>query len=116
MIESEGLDNLYARHNKLRDMTRAALRNLGFTMLAPDEFASPTVTVGVLPDGVTSKDIQQQMIERHGIYVATGIGPLNERAIRIGHMGWTHEEELERTFEALDDVLERIPVEAGSAS
>jgi aspartate aminotransferase-like enzyme len=38
---------------------------------------------------------------------------MRDNAIRIGHMGWTHQPELDRTLEALDDVLERAPVMAG---
>jgi aspartate aminotransferase-like enzyme len=34
---------------------------------------------------------------------------MQDRAIRIGHMGWTHQPELDRMLEALDDVLERAP-------
>ncbi|MFW6074846.1 MAG: pyridoxal-phosphate-dependent aminotransferase family protein [Chloroflexota bacterium] len=115
LIEAEGMDALYRRHVELRDMTRKALREIGLQLLADDAYASPTVTVGLLPEGVTSDDVRRLMYERHGIYVAAGIGPFNERAIRIGHMGWTNTPELERTFQALDDVMERVPVGSVSA-
>lgn len=109
MIEAEGLENLYARHNRLADLTRAGLKEIGLELVADDAYASPTVTVAWTPEGVTAGEIQQAMIDRHGIYIATGQAHMQDRAIRIGHMGWTHEPELERTLEALDDVLERVP-------
>jgi aspartate aminotransferase-like enzyme len=38
---------------------------------------------------------------------------MRANAVRIGHMGWTHRPEMERTLEALDDVLERVPAVVG---
>lgn len=112
MIEEEGLENLYARHNQLRDLMRRGLRDIGLELLAGDECASPTVTVALMPEGVSAKTVQQEMIARHGIYIATGQAHFADRAIRIGHMGWTHEPELHRTLEALDEVLEHVPAAA----
>ncbi|CAN5634652.1 alanine--glyoxylate aminotransferase family protein [soil metagenome] len=109
MIEAEGLENLYARHTRLADLTRSGLRRLGLELVASDEYASPTVTVAWTPEGLTAAEIQQAMIDRHGIYIATGQAHMQDKAIRIGHMGWTHEPELNRTLEALDDVLEHVP-------
>ncbi|MEZ4523426.1 MAG: alanine--glyoxylate aminotransferase family protein [Thermomicrobiales bacterium] len=109
MIEAEGLENLYARHKRLADLTREGIRKLGLELVAADEYASPTVTVAWTPEGVTASEIQQAMVDRHGIYIATGQGFMSDKAIRIGHMGWTHEPEMERTLEALDDVLEHVP-------
>ncbi len=109
MIETEGLQNLYKRHNELAKFTRDGLVNLGFELVAEEGYWSPTVTVAWTPDGTTADEIQTALIERHGIYIATGQGHMRNRAIRIGHMGWTHQPELERTLEALDDVLEHVP-------
>lgn len=110
MLDAEGLDNAMARHLRLGELTRTGVQRVGLTLLADPDYVSPTVTVALMPEGVSSVDVQQLMRERHGIEIATGQGHLRERAIRIGHMGWTHEPELERTIDALDDVLERVPV------
>ena len=113
MIEAEGLEALYARHTRLGEHTRAGLRKLGLELVAAEGYASPTVTVAWTPEGITAGQIQQALIDRHGIYIATGQAHMADRAIRIGHMGWTAEPELDRTLEALDDVLERIPAAVG---
>jgi len=111
MMEAEGLDNVMERHAQLGELTRAGLQEIGVELLAEPGYYSPTVTVAVLPEGVTALEVQQLMRERHGIEIATGMGPapVRERVIRIGHMGWTHAPEMERTLEALDDVLEHVP-------
>lgn len=109
MIEAEGLENLYKRHERLGKLTREGLSKIGLEPIADAQYASPTVTVARVPEGTTSKEIQQGMFDRHGIYIATGQGHIADSVIRIGHMGWTEEPELERTLEALDDVLEHLP-------
>ena len=112
MIESEGLEALYARHLRLAEATRSGLKDLGLKLVAEEGYESPTVSVAWMPDGVSAGAIQQAMIERHGIYIATGQAHMVDRAIRIGHMGWTEQPELDRTLEALDDVLEHVPAAA----
>lgn len=109
MMEAEGLDNLYKRHEELAAYTREGLTKLGLKLVAAEGYQSPTVTVAWVPEGMTASQIQRAMAERHGIYIATGQAHMSDSAIRIGHMGWTHLPELERTLEALDDVLERVP-------
>ncbi len=113
MIEAEGLEALYARHNSLAAHMRSGLSDLGLKLLAAEGYESPTVTVAWTPEGVSAKSIQEALIERHGIYIATGQGHRADELIRIGHMGWTHQPELDRTLEALDDVLEHIPATVG---
>jgi aspartate aminotransferase-like enzyme len=113
MMEAEGLENVYTRHNELAAYTRAGLEKLGFRLVAEEGYQSPTVTVAWTPEGTTSDEIQQALIDRHGIYIATGQAHMRANAVRIGHMGWTHRPEMERTLEALDDVLERVPAVVG---
>jgi aspartate aminotransferase-like enzyme len=113
MIEAEGLEALYARHIRLGEHTRAGLKKLGLEMVPEEGYESPTVSVAWMPEGVSAGEVQQAMIDRHGIYIATGQAHMADRAIRIGHMGWTEEPELDRTLEALDDVLEHVPVAVG---
>lgn len=109
MMEAEGLENLYRRHEELAAYTRDGLKKLGLELVAEEGYQSPTVTVAWVPEGMTASQIQRAMIDRHGIYIATGQAHMSDNAIRIGHMGWTQQPELERTLEALDDVLERVP-------
>jgi aspartate aminotransferase-like enzyme len=107
------MEKLYERHQRLAAHTRQGLERLGFKLVAAAGYQSPTVTVAWTPEGVTADYVQRQLVERHGIYIATGQAHMRDNAIRIGHMGWTHQPELDRTLEALDDVLERAPVMAG---
>lgn len=113
LLEAEGLENVYKRHIELGIYTRNGLEQLGLRILADPGYFSPTVTVAELPGGYTAADVQRMMRERHGIAIATGISTMSERYIRIGHMGWTDFPDLDRTFNALEDVLEHLPATVG---
>lgn len=115
MMEAEGLEQVYERHRRLAAHTRSGLQEVGLSLLVDEAYASPTVTTAWMPEGVSSRDVQKAMRDEHGIEIATGQGHLREQLIRIGHMGWTHQPELDRTIKALDSVLERIPA-TGSAA
>lgn len=104
MIEAEGLAAVYARHRRLAERVRAGVETLGYRLFADRAHASDTVTAAVPPEGVAVRDVVARMRQEFGIEIADGQGPIKDRIIRIGHMGWVHEPEIERTLAALDAV------------
>lgn len=110
MIEEEGLENVIQRHVEQGEYVRRELDRLRMKCIAEAGYESPTVTAAWTPEGITSGQIVNAMIERHGIHIAQSQGKITDTVIRIGHMGWSDYPELERTIKALDDVLEHIPV------
>jgi len=66
------------------------------------------VTAAEPPEGVAVKDVVARMRQEYGIEIADGQGPIKDRIIRIGHMGWVHEPEIERTLAALDAVTNSL--------
>lgn len=83
----EGLEQRWARHRRVSALVRQGLRNLGLELYADDAFASPTVTTALLMEGMSPRKLRDYVEERHGIMIAGSMGPLADRAIRIGHMG-----------------------------
>lgn len=67
---------------------RAALRDLGFRILAPESVASPTVTCAFVPPDLEGRvgDLLAWMRNECGFILAEGFGPLQGRIIRVGHM------------------------------
>lgn len=88
LIQQEGLENIWARHVRLRDAMRQGLRALGCTLLAPDAVASPAVTAVLPPAGLAAKAVQQHLREHWGITVAGGQKKLENKIFRIGHLGY----------------------------
>lgn len=87
IFQEEGLDQVYARHELMKDMTRAALRALEVELLVSDEFASPTVTAAVI-EGDRADELRTYLNESFGLTFAGGQQHLKGKIIRIGHMGY----------------------------
>ncbi len=85
MLETEGLDNVYARHALMRDMTRAGIRALGLELLVNDRDASPTLTAVKHPQ---ADEFRQRIRKKYGVEFAGGQGTHAGKVFRIGHMGY----------------------------
>ncbi|QZA33997.1 alanine--glyoxylate aminotransferase family protein [Hydrogenibacillus sp. N12] len=111
LIEAEGLAHVFARHRKMRDMTRAALKALGVPLLAADAVASPTVTA-VRPTRFTPKALLQAVRDEFGIVFASGQGKLKDEIFRIGHMGYMSEADVLQYIAALEVAAKRLDPES----
>jgi alanine-glyoxylate transaminase / serine-glyoxylate transaminase / serine-pyruvate transaminase len=92
MLEEEGLDNVFARHHRLAEATRRAVRswrqNDGPEIFATDPGAqSDTVTAVLLPDGHDADRMRQLCLDKFNVSLGGGLGPLKGRLFRIGHLG-----------------------------
>lgn len=113
LMQEEGLDQVIARHARLGDLVRGRLKAMGLKLLVQDERrASNTVTAFWLPQGVDSKAVQRELRERFDVHVAGGQGVLSGKILRIGHVGYVHEPELNEALDALASVLEVAPAAA----
>lgn len=87
LMEEEGLDHVYERHQVMMTMVRGAAKALGISLLTSDEIASPTVTA-IQPDGVDVEVLRKQLKNEFGLEVAGGQQHLKGNVFRIGHMGY----------------------------
>jgi aspartate aminotransferase-like enzyme len=86
LIFAEGLDAVYARHDRLARATRAGARALGLDLVAP-ESPSPAVTGIHLPPGVPGK-VVGYLRDKIGITFAGGQDQLKGKIVRIAHLGY----------------------------
>jgi len=88
MLFEEGLDNVYARHARLAEGVRAAVGAWGLRIVAqsPDLY-SDSVTAIYVPDGFDSNTLVNHAFATYGMSFGTGLGEMNGRAFRIGHLG-----------------------------
>ena len=93
LIEGEeGLDNVIARHTRLGRAVRAAVQhwagNAGPTLFCqnPDRY-SDSVTAVLMPDGHNADALRTLCLQRFNVSLGGGLGPLNGRVFRIGHLG-----------------------------
>ncbi len=96
MIEEEGLENVFARHRRLAQATRACVRAWGAVSphgggpeiwsLDPDA-ASDSLTAVLTPAGHDADRVRAIASEKYGVALGRGLGVLQGRVFRIGHMG-----------------------------
>jgi aspartate aminotransferase-like enzyme len=87
MIAREGLDRVYARHERMARATRAAATAMGLKLLAPDS-PSPAATGVILPEGVDADKVLDYLRDKMGITLAEGQDQLKGKVIRIAHVGY----------------------------
>ena len=92
MLHEEGLDNVFARHDRLAEATRRAVRAWGLEILCRDPQAySSTVTAVVLPDGHDADRFRDLALANFDISYGMSFGPYAGRYFRIGHLGDTND-------------------------
>jgi alanine-glyoxylate transaminase / serine-glyoxylate transaminase / serine-pyruvate transaminase len=95
LVDEEGLDNVYARHKRLADGVRAAVRAWGLQMVCEQPAnASNTITAVRTPAGVDSNALLKLARENYGLSLGGGIGELGGVAFRLGHLGSLNELEV----------------------
>jgi alanine-glyoxylate transaminase / serine-glyoxylate transaminase / serine-pyruvate transaminase len=95
MLEEEGLANVFARHARLAQACRRAVRALGLEILCrnPTEYSS-TVTAVVMPDGFDSDAFIRHAAQKLDMSLGVGLGAVKGKVFRIGHLGSLNELEL----------------------
>ena len=88
MLEEEGLDNVFARHQRHAEATRRAVRAWGLEVLAtnPAEY-SASLTAVLLPAGHDADRVRKVVLETFDMSLGTGLGKLAGKVFRIGHLG-----------------------------
>jgi alanine-glyoxylate transaminase/serine-glyoxylate transaminase/serine-pyruvate transaminase len=88
LLEEEGLDNVYARHHRLAEGVRRAIKAWGMTPYAatPDLY-SDTVTAVKVPTGCDGTALVQLAASKYGVAFGVGLGEVAGKVFRIGHLG-----------------------------
>jgi alanine-glyoxylate transaminase/serine-glyoxylate transaminase/serine-pyruvate transaminase len=88
MLHEEGLDNVFARHDRLAEATRRAVRAWGLEIMCKDaKYYSPTITAVMLPDGHNADAFRSLALENFNISYGASFGQYSGKYFRIGHLG-----------------------------
>ena len=99
--------DILSRHARVADKVRNALKEHGFKLYQESGF-SDTVTVFMVPDGMTADYILEEMKSKYGIMLAGSFGEFAGTVIRIGHMGENaRDEKAEEVLDALFEICSR---------
>ncbi|MEM9477492.1 MAG: L-aspartate--glyoxylate aminotransferase BhcA [Pseudomonadota bacterium] len=88
MLLDEGLDNVFARHRRIADGVRAAVRAWGLELCATrSEWYSDTVSAICTTAGFDATQIVTRAADTYGMAFGTGLGEVAGKVFRIGHLG-----------------------------
>lgn len=100
-ILSEGIENVYARHQTLADKTRNQVKALGLELLADESAASNTVTAIKLPEGIDGRQLTKHVRESYNVVLGGGQGSLAGKIVRVAHLGYVETAEIDDALSAL---------------
>jgi len=119
MLEEEGLDQVFARHHRLAEATRRAVRawraNDGPEIYALEPRAqSDSITAVQLPEDYDAEKTRQLCLDKFNVSLGGGLDRLRGRIIRIGHLGDLNEPMILGAIAAVEMAMEMTGVPPGS--
>ncbi len=116
MLEEEGLPQVFARHARHAEATRAAARGWGLELLPlnPAEYSS-SLTAVMMPEGHDADRFRAAALDGWDISLGAGLGKFQGRIFRIGHLGNFNDLMLMGTLSGVELGLRaaRVPIQAG---
>jgi serine---pyruvate transaminase len=115
ILQDEGLQNVFARHEKLAKATRAGIAALGLKLF-PKESPTFALTAVEAPAGVDGQAIYKNLRENYGITGAGGQDKLKGKIFRIAHLGYTDTFDIITAVAGIEMVLKGLgyPVKLGT--
>jgi len=88
MLAEEGLSTVFARHKRYAQATRLAVAAWGLELQCLDPAAyAPGVTAIRTPEGHSADGLRAVILEKFNMSLGNGLGRIEDRVFRIGHMG-----------------------------
>jgi aspartate aminotransferase-like enzyme len=119
MLKEEGLEQVFARHDKLARATRAACQAIGCKLFAPNA-PSPTVTSVWGPEGLDTGKVVKQLRDKYGVSITGGQDAVKGKILRIAHLGYFGTFDILTSVTALEMALSDLGVKvirgAGTAA
>jgi alanine-glyoxylate transaminase/serine-glyoxylate transaminase/serine-pyruvate transaminase len=92
MLHEEGLENVFARHDRFAEATRRAVRAWGLEILCRDPaYYSPTITAVLMPEGHDADAFRNLALATFDISYGMSFGKFAGKFFRIGHLGDTND-------------------------
>jgi aspartate aminotransferase-like enzyme len=114
-IRAEGIENVWARHERLGEAARAGMKAVGLELFA--ERPAPALTVAHVPAGLDGLEVLRKLEKQYGLKYAGGQDTLKGKIIRLAHMGYCDPFDVLAALAGLELVLLELgrKVEPGAA-
>jgi aspartate aminotransferase-like enzyme len=115
MLQTEGLDNVFKRHETLAHATRKAVQAIGLELYSKD-IPSNAVTAIMTPPGIDGQAVYKNLREKYGITAAGGQDRARGKIFRIAHLGYVDRFDVITAIAGIEMVLKRMghPVKLGT--
>ena len=116
MLHEEGLDNVFARHDRLAEATRRAIHAWGLETICRDaKYYSPTITAVLLPEGHDADAFRALALEHFNISYGASFGKFQGKMFRIGHLGDVNDTMMLGALSATEMALQLagVPIKKG---
>src|SRR3984885_5839499 len=88
MLLEDGVQNVFARHDRHAEATRRAVRNWGLEVQCADpRHYSSSLTAVRVPEGHSADALRATILEKYNMSLGNGLGILKDQVFRIGHLG-----------------------------
>ncbi|MEH6814371.1 MAG: alanine--glyoxylate aminotransferase family protein [Motiliproteus sp.] len=87
MLEEEGLENAWERHQKIHLALKAGLEAMGLKFLVDEEYRLPQLNTVIIPAGVDEAKVRSVLLKNYDLEIGAGLGALAGKVWRIGLMG-----------------------------
>jgi len=119
MLEEEGLENAWARHQKHHLALRAGLEAMGIGFLVDEESRLPQLNSVFIPEGVDDAAVRTALLKNYNLEIGAGLGALAGKVWRIGLMGTAcTQKNVMLCLDALENTLASMdaPIKVGVAA
>jgi aspartate aminotransferase-like enzyme len=106
-ILAEGLEQRFKRHHIMAEAFRDAIEALNIRLVADDDCRADTLTAAYYPENIEDASFRGEM-RKHGVVVASTIGPIKGKGFRVGHMGNVCENDALSTVGAIETTLAHL--------
>ena len=118
ILQEEGLEHAWARHQKNHEALAAGLACLGIKFIVDADYRLPQLNCVTIPDGADDAAVRKQLLNDYQLEIGAGLGPLAGKVWRIGLMGYaSNQKNVLLCLGALNAVLAQqgVAVESGEA-
>jgi alanine-glyoxylate transaminase/serine-glyoxylate transaminase/serine-pyruvate transaminase len=118
VMQEEGIENSWARHQKNHDALRSGLEAMGLEFVVPEGERLPQLNAVSVPDGVDEAAVRNVLLKEYNLEIGAGLGAMAGKIWRIGLMGFaSNQTNVLFCLGALDAVLGsmKAPVNSGVA-
>jgi aspartate aminotransferase-like enzyme len=113
MMQAEGLEAIFARHDRHRRACQAAMKAIGLPLYAAEGHGSPSITA-VATEGIDAEELRKKVKQRFDILLAGGQDHLKGKVFRIGHLGFVCDRDVLTAVSAIEATLQDLGLAAGA--